>query len=64
MAEEKKEKSYLGIIVGVALAGSVIGVLTLKADEVKHLEMAGAGTTLQGNADALSAAKKFENNFE
>jgi hypothetical protein len=60
---EKKERNNLGLIVGGFLVASVIGVLVLKADEVKHLEMAGAGTTLQGNADALSSAKKFENNF-
>ncbi len=61
MAEEKK--SNYGLIVGGFLVASVVGVLVLKADEVKHLELKGAGTTLEGNAQALSSAKKFENNF-
>ncbi len=61
MAEEKK--SNYGLIVGGVLVASVVGVLVLKADEVKHLELKGAGTTLEGNAQALSSAKKFENNF-
>jgi hypothetical protein len=54
MAEQKKS-------VGAAAALSIALVLMLKADEVKHLEMKGAGTTLEGNASALHEAKRFKN---
>ena len=60
MAEEKKSNN-LTIIIAVMAALSIALVLTLKADEVKHLEMKGAGTTLEGNAAALHDVKRFKN---
>ncbi|MCK5662945.1 MAG: hypothetical protein KAI17_05635 [Thiotrichaceae bacterium] len=61
---EQEEKSYFMIIVAVCAVLSITLVLALKADEVKHLEMKGANTTLEGNATALHNAKRYENNFE
>ena len=57
---EKKNNNFM-IIVGAMAAVSITLVLVLKADEVKHLEMKGAGTTLEGNAAALHKAKRFKN---
>ena len=59
MAEEKK--SNFMIIVAAMAAVSITLVLVLKADEVKHLELKGGGTTLEGNASALHDAKRFKN---
>jgi len=57
---EKKNNNFM-IIIAATAAISITLVLSLKADEVKHLEMKGAGTTLEGNASALHAAKRFKN---
>ena len=57
---EKKNNNFT-IIVAAMAAVSITLVLVLKADEVKHLEMKGAGTTLEGNAAALHEAKRFKN---
>ena len=57
---EKKNNNFM-IIVAAMAAISITLVLTLKADEVKHLEMKGSGTTLEGNAAALHEAKRFKN---
>jgi hypothetical protein len=59
MAEEKK--SNFTLIVGACAVLSIALVLMLKADEVKHLELKGTGTTLEGNAAALHEAKRFKN---
>ena len=56
-----KQKNNLPLIIGAFAAVSITLVLVLKADEVKHLEMKGAGTTLEGNASALHEAKRFKN---
>ena len=57
---EKKNNNFT-IILASCAAISIALVLVLKADEVKHLEMKGAGTTLEGNAAALHEAKRFSN---
>ncbi len=62
MAEE--EKSNFTKILVVMTVISVVLVLTLKADETKHLQLAGASTTLESNAQALQSVKRYENNFE
>ncbi|MCK4842912.1 MAG: hypothetical protein KAT04_13700 [Methylococcales bacterium] len=61
MAE--KEKSNFITIVAVMAVLSIALVMMLKADEVKHLEMKGANTTLESNAAALSSVKRYDNNF-
>jgi len=61
MAEEEKSNSNKVLIVMTIIA--VVLVLVLKSDETKHLEMAGTGTTLEGNAAALQAVKRYDNNF-
>jgi uncharacterized spore protein YtfJ len=58
---EKEGKNNFTLIVGACAAISIALVLVLKADEVKHLELKGAGTTLEGNASALHEAKRFKN---
>ena len=58
---EKAEKSNFMVIVAVVAVLSISLVLMLKADETKHLEMKGAGTTLEGNAAALHEVKRFKN---
>ncbi|MCK5192054.1 MAG: hypothetical protein KAI44_00435 [Methylococcales bacterium] len=60
MAEEKKSNT-LTIVIAVMAALSIALVLTLKADEVKHLELKGANTTLESNAAALHDVKRFKN---
>lgn len=60
MAEE--EKSNFAVIVAVMAALSIGGVMWLKSDETKHLELPGASTTLESNAAALQAVKRFDNN--
>ena len=60
MAEEKKSNNFT-LIVGACAAVSIALVLVLKADEVKHLELKGSGTTLEGNASALHEAKRYKN---
>lgn len=61
MAEEKAEKSnFVVILVSMSII-AIVGVLLLKADETKHLVNPGAGTTLEGNAEALSGARRFSN---
>ncbi|MFW5443466.1 MAG: hypothetical protein ACKE51_04055 [Methylococcaceae bacterium] len=60
---EKAEKSNFALILGVAAALSITLVLMLKADEVKHLELKGASTTLESNAAALHEVKRFKNDF-
>jgi len=59
MAEEKK--SNFMVIVAACAAVSITLVLVLKADETKHLEMKGSGTTLEGNASALHEARRYKN---
>ncbi|MCK5122376.1 MAG: hypothetical protein GQ532_20360 [Methylomarinum sp.] len=61
---EQEEKSYFMVIVAVCAVLSIVLVLTLKADEVKHLEMKGSNTTLEGNAQALHSAKRYNNVLE
>ena len=60
---EKEGKNNFTIIVAACAVISIALVLVLKADEVKHLEMKGAGTTLEGNASALHEAKRFKNDI-
>ena len=60
---EKEEKSNFMVIVAVMAAVSITGVMLLKQDEVKHLEMKGSNTTLESNAAALQAVKRYDNNF-
>ena len=60
MAEKKGNNNFLYIVAAFA-AISITLVLALKADEVKHLEMKGSGTTLEGNASALHEAKRYKN---
>ncbi len=62
MAEQEEKSNFTKIIVVMAIL-SITLVLALKADETKHLEMAGASTTLEGNAAALQAVKRYDNNF-
>ena len=57
---EKKNNNFT-IIIAATAAISIALVLSLKADEVKHLEMKGTGTTLEGNAAALHEAKRYKN---
>ncbi len=61
MAEEKEEKSNFVVVFATMTILAVVGVLLLKADETKHLVNPGAGTTLEGNAEALHSAKRFSN---
>ncbi len=61
MAEE--EKSNFTKILAVMTILSVTLVLVLKDRETDHLAMAGANTTLEGNAQALHAVKRFKNDF-
>lgn len=61
---EQEEKSYFVTIVAVMAVLSIVLVLALKADETKHLTLAGASTTLEGNAQALQKVKRYDNNFE
>ena len=58
---EKEEKSNFMVIVAVMAALSITGVVLLKQDEVKHLEMKGQNTTLESNAAALSSHKRYNN---
>ena len=58
---EKEGKSNFLVIVAAFAAVSITLVLVLKADETKHLEMKGGGTTLEGNASALHEAKRYKN---
>lgn len=60
---EQEEKSNFMVIVAVMAAISIAGVVLLKQDEVKHLEMKGGNTTLESNAAALQGAKRYDNNF-
>jgi len=60
---EKEEKSNFMVIVAVMAAVSIAGVMLLKQDEVKHLEMKGSNTTLESNAAALQSVKRYDNNF-
>ncbi len=63
MAEQEEKSNFTKIVVVMAVI-SITLVLVLKADETKHLELAGASTTLESNAQALQSVKRFENNFE
>ena len=63
MAEKEENNNFVKIFAGVSIA-AIILVLVLKDRETDHLSLAGAGSTLEGNASALSEAKRFENNFE
>ena len=60
---EKEGKNNFMVIVAAFAAISITLVLVLKADETKHLEMKGGGTTLEGNASALHDAKRYKNDF-
>jgi len=62
MAEEKDSGNSTKVLIIMTII-SVVLVLVLKSDETKHLEMAGSGTTLEGNAAALQAVKRYDNNF-
>lgn len=62
MAEKEEQSNFVKIFAGVSIAAIVL-VLVLKDRETDHLELAGAGSTLEGNASALHEAKRFENNF-
>jgi len=63
MAEEEEKSNSTKILIIMTIIAVTL-VLVLKADETKHLELAGAGTTLEGNASALQAVKRYDNNFE
>jgi len=62
MAEEKDSGNSTKVLIIMTII-SVVLVLVLKSDETKHLEMAGTGTTLESNAAALQAVKRYDNNF-
>ena len=62
MAEQEEKSNFTKILVVMTII-SVTLVLVLKDRETDHLELAGAGSTLEGNASALHEAKRFENNF-
>ncbi len=62
MAEQEEKSNFMTIVIGVAVA-SIVLVLLLKSRETDHLELAGASTTLEGNASALHEAKRFKNDF-
>ena len=59
---EKEKSNFITIVAVMAVLSSAL-VMMLKADEVKHLEMKGANTTLESNAAALSSVKRYDNNF-
>lgn len=61
MAEEKKNNSFIITFATVSIIAIVL-VLVLKGRETEHLTNPGAGTTLEGNAEALHGAKRFQNN--
>lgn len=60
---EKEEKSNFTKILAIMTIISVTLVLVLKDRETDHLVMAGAGSTLESNAEALQAVTRYENNF-
>jgi len=60
---EQEEKSNFTTIVAVMAILSITLVLVLKDRETEHLALAGASTTLEGNASALHEAKRFKNSY-
>jgi hypothetical protein len=63
MADPVEEKSnFTKILVAMTII-SVTLVLVLKDRETDHLTLPGASTTLESNAAALQAVKRFDNNF-
>ncbi|GEM_PF-3367193 len=63
MAEEKDSGNSTKVLIVMTIIAVTL-VLVLKADETKHLTLAGASTTLEGNAEALQNVKRYDNNFE
>jgi len=63
MAEEKDSGNSTKVLIVMTIIAVTL-VLVLKSDETKHLTLAGAGTTIEGNASALQAVKRYDNNFE
>jgi len=63
MAEEKDSGNSTKVLIVMTIIAVTL-VLVLKSDETKHLTLAGAGTTIEGNAEALQAVKRYDNNFE
>jgi len=63
MAEVEEKSNFTKILVVMTII-SVTLVLVLKSRETDHLTLAGASTTLESNAAALQAVKRFDNNFE
>jgi len=62
MAEQEEKSNSTKVLVVMSIIAITL-VLVLKSDETKHLTLAGAGTTLEGNASALQAVKRYDNNF-
>ncbi len=63
MAETAEKSNFNKILITCAVV-SIALVLILKGRETEHLTNPGAGTTLEGNAAALSDAKRFSNVME
>ncbi|NKQ38067.1 MAG: hypothetical protein HF967_01060 [Methanosarcinales archaeon] len=63
MAEQEEKSNFTKILIAMTII-SVTLVLVLKDRETDHLTLAGSSTTLESNAEALQAAKRYDNNFE
>ncbi len=61
MAEQEKS-NFSKILIAMTII-SVTLVLVLKSRETDHLVLAGAGSSLEENAQALQAVKRYDNNF-
>jgi len=61
---DKEEKSNFTTVFAIMTVLSITLVLVLKDRETDHLTLAGASTTLESNAQALQAVKRYDNNFE
>lgn len=62
MAEQEQKSNYT-LIVAVCAVLSIGLVVLLKSRETEHLNLEGAGTTLESNAAELSGAKRFKNDY-
>lgn len=60
MAEKAEKSNYTKIVAAMAIL-SITLVMVLKDRETEHLEM--SSTSLQENANALSGAVRYQNNF-
>ena len=62
MAEQEEKSNFTKILIAMTIV-SVTLVLVLKSRETDHLTLAGAGSTLESNAEALQSVKRYDNNF-